>query len=337
MIFSQYVRDRKVRTFSLSSKFLKSFEGHQPNWGPVGYVTYKRTYSRPLEEGGTEEWWQTAQRVVEGAFMVQKIHCRQLNLPWDEAKAQKSAQDMYQRMWDFKFLPPGRGLWMMGTDYVYKQGSAGLTNCSFISTDMITEDFAGPFCFLMDMSMMGVGVGSDTRGASKVKIHMPKTTENVFVVEDSREGWVALLRVILESFVGKSSYPLVIDYSGVRGAGVPIKGFGGSASGPKPLQVLMEYIVSVLMPSGIQVSYDVEDLDTELQTIGLVKITIKGSGDPYPITSTHIVDIMNHIGCCVVAGNVRRCLPKGTIVHTSCGLYPIEKINRDDGKNFIWL
>jgi len=306
MIFSQYVRDRKVRSFSLSSKFLESFAGKQPNWGPVGYVTYKRTYSRPLESGGTEEWWQTVKRVVEGCFNIQKIHCRQLYLPWDEAKAQKSAQDMYQRIWDFKFLPPGGGLWMMGTDYVYDRGSASLTNCSFVSTDGITEDFAGPFCFLMDMSMMGVGVGSDTKGASQVKIQVPKTTNDPFVVEDSREGWVSLLRVILESFVGKSYFPLKIDYSKVRGVGEPIKGFGGSASGPKPLQLLVEHIVRVLLPKGLEVSFEVEDLNTERQTIKTVTTTLTGSGEPTPITSTQIVDVFNHIGCCVVAGNVRR-------------------------------
>ena len=79
---------RKVRTFSLSAAFTQKFEGEQPLWGPLGYFTYKRTYARPKEDGTTEEWWETCKRVVEGAFNIQKIHCRQLRLPWKEKKAQ---------------------------------------------------------------------------------------------------------------------------------------------------------------------------------------------------------------------------------------------------------
>jgi hypothetical protein len=28
---------------------------------------------------------------------------------------------MFQRMWDFKFPPPGRGLWFMGTEALEKK------------------------------------------------------------------------------------------------------------------------------------------------------------------------------------------------------------------------
>ena len=118
MIFSGEQDGRKVRSFLLPSSFLDQFKDEQPKWGPLGYITYKRTYARPLSDGTSEEFWQTAQRVVEGVYNVQKIHCRRLGLPWDDRKAQKSAQEMYRRIWDFKFLPPGRGLWMMGTDRV---------------------------------------------------------------------------------------------------------------------------------------------------------------------------------------------------------------------------
>ena len=34
---------------------------------------------------------------------------------WNEFKAENSAQEMYDRMFMMKFLPPGRGLWAMGT------------------------------------------------------------------------------------------------------------------------------------------------------------------------------------------------------------------------------
>jgi hypothetical protein len=48
---------------------------------------------------------------------------------------------------------------------------AALNNCAFVSTESIDkEDPAKPFKFLMDASMLGVGVGFDTKGAGKLKI-----------------------------------------------------------------------------------------------------------------------------------------------------------------------
>ena len=308
MIFSQSAGDRKVRAFSLSPSFLESFQDKEPKWGPVGYFVFKRTYARELPEGGTEEWWQTCKRVVEGCFQIQKIHCRRMALPWNEAKAQKSAQDMFQRIFDFKFTPPGRGLWTMGTDLVYERGSASLLNCSFVSTDKIAEDFAGPFTFLMDLSMLGVGVGSDVRGAGTVKIQMPETTDIPFVVEDTREGWVELIRVLLESFVGKEQFPMTIDYSQVRGRGVPLKISGGISSGPLPLQNLVEGITRVLLPKGVKSHFDM-DYDEKEGKISITTVNFTGNvenAEPYRIGTAQIVDVFNYIGKAVVAGGIRR-------------------------------
>jgi len=299
--------DRKVRIFSLNPSFIARYEGRQPKWGPLGYFTFKRTYARTLEDGSTEEFWQTCQRVVEGVYNIQKIHCRQLYLPWNEPKAQRSAQEMFRRMWAFKFLPPGRGLWTMGTDIVFEKGSACLNNCGFSSTEGIDIDFAAPFCFLMDMSMLGVGVGGDTRGAGKVKIQAPRVTETPYVVEDSREGWVDLVRTILNSFVGKGYFPMVVDYSQVRPYGAPIRGFGGVASGPGPLKKCVENLVRLLVPKGLKVGIQYKDSFGLLdRKDDIQEMALKGRGKGYKITSTHIVDIFNFVGKCVVAGGVRR-------------------------------
>jgi len=279
MYLSQQHDGRKIRTFRLSEDFINQFKNKQPNWGPVGYFTFKRTYARPLGEGGTEEYWQSCRRVVEGIYNVQKQHCRYMSLSWDDRKAQASAQEMYTRMWEFKFTPPGRGLWMMGTDLIYIKGGAALNNCAFVTTENLDVDFAQPFCFLMDMSMFGVGVGSDTRGTGKVKIQVPRVTDTPHVVEDSREGWVEILRVVLNSFVGKGYFPKHIDYSLVREMGSPIKGFGGVASGPAPLKKLIEEATKLLWPK---------------------------NNEAYWIASTQIVDLHNLVGVCVVSGGVRR-------------------------------
>lgn len=306
MIFNQSADGRKVRQFSLSNSFLAQFAGKQPAWGEIGYFTFKRTYARDLPEGGTEEFWNTCQRVVEGCFNIQKVHCHQMGLPWNEAKAQVSAQDMFSRMWSFKFTPPGRGLAVMGTDIVYQRGSASLQNCAFVSSENIGEDFAGPFTFLMDMSMLGVGVGGDTRGAGKVRLSIPKTTMEPFVVADSREGWVELIRTVLNSFVGKSTYPLIIDYSQVRGRGQPLKTFGGTASGPKPLHDLVCNVTKLLLPDTTSVSFEAESQD-DWGTIGIATTSaFVGPDVSYRITSTQIVDIFNFIGKAVVAGGIRR-------------------------------
>jgi ribonucleoside-triphosphate reductase (thioredoxin) len=128
--------------FKLAPEFLAKFEGQEPEWGPVGKFTFKRTYARPLSEDNleTEEFWQCLERIVNGVYTVQKAHCLRLNLPWLDSKAQRSAQIMFELMWDFKFLPGGRGLWMMGTDYVEKHGSAALNNCLGYNTEIITAD-----------------------------------------------------------------------------------------------------------------------------------------------------------------------------------------------------
>ncbi|MBN1275549.1 fused protease/ribonucleoside-triphosphate reductase [Candidatus Woesearchaeota archaeon] len=263
--------------FHLDASFLEQYEGKQPRWGPIGYVTYKRSYARPLEDGSTEEYWQTVKRVVEGVFTIQKNHCTVNQLPWFEEKAQKSAQRMFELMWEFKFTPPGRGLWMMGTDYMYKRGGAALNNCAFCSTEYIHINFAEPFCFLMDMSMLGVGVGGDTKGAGKIVIRQPEIENKLYVVEDSREGWTDLLRTVLNAYSGEGKMPAKISYDQVRPMGSPIKTFGGVTSGPGPLIEMVDSIRKIL--------------DGRIGK---------------KITSSDIVDLFNLVGRCVVSGGVRR-------------------------------
>lgn len=266
--------------FSLTDNFISKYKGKQPKFGPLGYFTYKRTYARPISKNKSEEFWQTLRRVVEGCYLIQKRHCKELHLPWNERKAQKSAQEMYRRMWEFKFLPPGRGLWAMGTEFVFKKGSACLNNCGYVSSENIDMDFSGPFVWLMDMSMLGVGVGFDIDGANKeVYLKQPRMIKDTHEVEDSREGWVSLFKRILDSYSGKDSLPEKVDYSKIRAEGEEIKGFGGLAPGPKPLMEL----------------YD--------KTVSLLDKYVK---EEKPVDSTLIVDLMNFAGAAVVAGGVRR-------------------------------
>ena len=270
-----------MEKFKLSEKFIDKYKRKRPPFGfnGLGELVYMRTYSRIKENGKNERWWETVQRVVEGTYSMQMKWINQYQLGWNPWQAQRSAQEMYDRMFNMKFLPPGRGLWAMGTPITEeKKLYAALNNCAFVSTSTLKEDYSKPFCFLMDASMLGVGVGFDTKGAGEIVVKGVNWDRNqeMFTIPDTREGWVESLRLLLESYFHGTA-PVGFNYSKIRKAGEPIKGFGGVSSGPEPLKEVHEDIVKVLE---------------------------KNSGEP--ITITTIVDIMNLIGKCVVAGNVRR-------------------------------
>jgi len=270
-----------MEKFKLSENFVNKYKRKKAPFGfnGLGELVYMRTYSRIKDDGKNERWWETVQRVVEGTYSMQKNHIDNYQLGWNAWQAQKSAQEMYDRIFNMKFLPPGRGLWAMGTPITEDKGLyAALNNCAFVSTSTLKEDYSKPFCFLMDASMLGVGVGFDTKGANEIVVKGINKSRNkeVFEIPDTREGWVESLRLLLESYFHGTS-AIDFDYSKIRLAGEPIKGFGGVSSGPEPLKEVHDDIRKVLEGN---------------------------SGEP--ITVTTIVDIMNLIGKCVVAGNVRR-------------------------------
>ena len=196
-----------MKGFRLSDSFVEKYKQQTPKWGPIGEFTYLRTYSRYIEqEDRNENWWETVRRVVEGAFSIQKNHITSLRLPWNNQKAQRSAQKMYEKIFNFKFLPPGRGLWMMGTDFVETRGGMALNNCAFASTEDIETKGSLAFIWSMDALMLGVGVGFDTRGADKITVKEPKP-DGIYVIPDSREGWVESLRLLLDAYLWGKPLP----------------------------------------------------------------------------------------------------------------------------------
>jgi len=81
-----------IRRFRLSDSFIEPYKEAEVPWGALGYVTFKRTYARRLSEfepgtSGTEEWWHTCRRVIEGMFDIQKEHVIRLGLEWNDQKA----------------------------------------------------------------------------------------------------------------------------------------------------------------------------------------------------------------------------------------------------------
>jgi len=255
---------------AIGDPFVNQYKRKTPPWGPVGYCVYKRTYSRKVEgEDRTEEWWETVRRCCNGIIKI------------GGKFTDNEIKTLYDKVFNLKCSFSGRALWQLGTETVDRLGADSLQNCwSLAVTDPVEA-----FCFTFDELMLGGGVGFNIQ--REFVYEMPKVKYDVkvvrrdekdvdFIVPDNREGWVDLLRRTLTAFyyTGKS-----FDYSTicVRGKGAPIKGFGGTASGPEDLCNGIEQICNILRG---RVGKKLRPIDC--------------------------LDIMNIIGSVVVAGNVRR-------------------------------
>ena len=259
----------------ISDEFIKQYQDRHPNWGfnGLGYIVYKRTYARLKEDGSTEEWAETIQRCINGA---QKIGA---------GYSKEEAEKLFDYVFNLKCNFAGRMLWQLGTPTVDRFGANSLLNCWF--TQMNEKK---SFTFLFENLMLGGGVGfsvrrEDVHELPKIKTGVEITHDELdgkptndadFIVPDSREGWVYLLRKVLDSFFETGNgftYSTIL----VRGAGELIRGFGGSASGPTILIDGINKICKVFQ-----------------------------SREGKKLRSIDVLDICNIIGSVVVAGNVRR-------------------------------
>ena len=243
-------------------------------WGPLGYVTYKRTYARRLNENNanskTEEFENTVDRIV-------KASDKQLKVGFSPEEEKR----LKEILLGLKGSVAGRFMWQLGTKTIDRLGLMSLQNCAFT----VVNEPVRPFTWAMDALMLGSGVGYNIQREyvyelpklkRKVRIVRKDTNDADFIVPDSREGWVKLLRKTLEShFITGEGF----TYSTicVRGKGTPIKGFGGVASGPEEL------------------CWGIREISKLLNS--------RAGKKARPIDC---LDIMNIIGYIVVAGNVRR-------------------------------
>lgn len=299
--------ERKVQPvtqrFKLSDELINKLNQQTPVFGynGLGELVFRRTYSRD-----NEEWGDVVKRVMEGCMSIRKEHYVRNSLLWNDAAQQEFAGEMAQSLFDMEWLPPGRGLWMMGTDFTYERGSMALNNCA--ATDTV-DDLVLSAEWAMDALMNGVGVGFTTnwRGTA---VTPDKTTTEIHIVGDSREGWVNSLIHLMCSYInspryGKRQFPK-FDYSAIRPAGKVIKGFGGTSSGPRPLEQMHERIESYLdaFCEGRLKCKSTTWQKSDHPDVGWAEVEIDVD-KPYSHTRL-IADIFNSIGACVVAGNVRR-------------------------------
>ena len=251
-------------------------------WSNLAKIVTRRTYARkdnpltgelglPDSHGDSyyplENWDQIIEREVMGNVFGR-------NVP------EKEIQDLLYYGKQRKAIPAGRGLWFSGTSAHSKLGGVALNNCWFCTSG----DWYN-FVILADLLMLGGGVGASVehRFTSKlprvkkgvVITHQPGYSAG-FIVPDTREGWCELMHRVYESYfvTGKSfTYSTTV----LRGAGQPIKGFGGVSSGPLPLIKFVDQVGDIL--------------------------NSRGGRHIRPIDAA---DIITAIGEVVVSGNVRR-------------------------------
>lgn len=272
-------------SFRLTDDFIEPYKAKPVKFGypdaagnSIGELTMLRTYSRVKEDGTKERWWELCRRVIEGTFSIQKDWCRDHRLPWNDQKAHASAKEAYDLMFNLKWSPPGRGLWAMGTPMVMEGNSSPLQNCAAISTEEMARRNPGfPFAWCMSASMLGIGVGFDTKGADKEFVIQAPGAAQQCLIPDTREGWADSARLLINSYLVSNQPTYEFDYSEIRVAGEPIKTFGGIAAGPEPLIEFHDRVRSLFNGR-------------------------KGQS----LTTLDIVDLMNMVGVCVVSGNVRR-------------------------------
>ena len=104
-------------SFQLKNDFLEPYKHKEPPFGfrdaggnSLGEITMMRTYSRVKDDGTKERWWEVCERVINGIYSVQKDWAKKNMLPWSDNKAAASAKEAFDRMFNLKWTPAGRGL-----------------------------------------------------------------------------------------------------------------------------------------------------------------------------------------------------------------------------------
>jgi len=222
------------------------------------------------DAGITEEWWQTLYRCV-----------RSLVDDLDMWMTQAEVEDLYHYCFTLKCSLSGRALWSLGTETIRKVGADSLQNCWHVAVDHPID----PFLFTFNELMLGGGVGFNIKPEYVYSMPVIKYDADVqriddddvdFIVPDNREGWVELLKRVLEAFYYTGNRVHYATHC-IREKGAKIVGFGGTASGPEELV------------SGI----------SNIATIMRARLHKK-------LRPIDCLDIQNIIGSIVVAGNVRR-------------------------------
>jgi len=147
-------------------------------------------------------------------------------------------EELRHAILDLEVMPSMRSLMTAGAAS-YRDNTC-MYNCSYLPVDDPKS-----FDEAMFILLCGTGVGFSVERQYINKLpNVPdelKYSNNVIVVEDSKEGWALAYRELLVNL-----WTGIIpkwDTSKVRPAGAKLKTFGGRASGPAPLEDLFKFTI----------------------------------------------------------------------------------------------
>ncbi len=239
---------KEVReTIAESSKYFKT---------PYQEFIFYQFYSRWRDELGRRETWVEAiDRYMD--FMYEKL---------GDKLTKKEYKDVREAILNQDVCPSMRLLWSAGK--ACRDTNVTAYNCAYIAPTSWRD-----LSEIMYVSMCGAGCGFSVEPENVEKfpqIQKQKKGEvKKIVVEDSKVGWCNAFVEACEAWAGGGEAE--IDYSKIRPAGARLLTMGGRASGPAPLEELMNFTRrKILAKQGRRLStIDVHDIACQ---IGLIVV-----------------------------------------------------------------
>lgn len=185
-----------TQRFKLDQNIIDDLQNRTPEFGfnGLGELVFRRTYSRD-----NESWADVVQRVVEGCMSIRKEHFFRNSLRWKDSEWQEFASGMARSLFSMEWLPPGRGLWMMGTDFTYGRGSMSLNNCFRRNTEFWTTEGIKSFQDFEDGDRVIIRGNNCWKEATvknfgpqqlwKLSVRKGSATRTIFTTENHR--WLA--------------------------------------------------------------------------------------------------------------------------------------------------
>lgn len=240
---------------------MKSFIDTSGNiMDPYRNFIHKSRYSRWLEDKERRETWvETVERYM--SFILDHLKKNNGYTPPGE-----HVELVNNFILNHMALPSMRALMTAGPA-LERNNIAGY-NCAYVVVD---NPVAFDEILYILMNGTGVGFSCEDRYVSQLPI-VPTIhdSDNVIVVEDSKEGWASAYHELVTGL-----YNGIIqkwDISNVRPAGARLKIFGGRASGPDPLVELFEFTVDTFLKAQGRKLTDLEAHDIVCEIASVVVV-----------------------------------------------------------------
>jgi len=319
------------KPFLLDEDFIAQYVGKEPQWGELGWFTFKRTYARRVERPDgtsvrTEEWTEVVRRVVEGNLNIIKE---------DPLVTQEYGQTLFKQIWNLVWTPPGRGLWMSGSEFAKRSGDS-MNNCWYVATrpwhygetskiftrytiDPYEKKVSYPFVFLFDMAMKGGGVGFSVEEEDLAEIPAPKNRVELYFYLNPEHKDFPEVQAMAKKVGARLNVPYELPKDGKERRIVELTVADSREGWAEAMVVTIdEHYAGMDVDLLIDLS-EVRERGTPIRGFGGVA---SGSAPLLELlhfycltfnkfvgkklTSEACTDLHNATGRCVVAGNVRR-------------------------------